>query len=190
MQQVIRPTRSKSDVGIDDVDNIGEPIVPTDSGVSGIENVPMREKNEQDAVSQSINNELSKVMELLKSTDDGSHVHIGTVSDGIPGSPATKNAASRPYEGLNVLVDDASTDAEPDENDPMKQMNNALTDCMDILEKARVHHHQRPQAPSTNTANTTNKKGGVAAAYLEALSRKNSVDDGDEDSSLVTQRLD
>ena len=182
---------SQQDVGIDDVDNIGEPIVPTaDSGVSGIENVPMREKNEQDAVSQSINNELSKVMELLKSTDDGSHVHIGTVSDGIPGSPAPKNAASRPYEGLNVLVDDASTDAEPDENDPMKQMNNALTDCMDILEKARVHHHQRPQAPSTNTANTTNKKGGVAAAYLEALSRKNSVDDGDEDSSLVTQRLD
>ena len=185
---------SQQDVGIDDVDNIGEPIVPADSGVSGIENVRMREKNEQDAVSQSINNELSKVMELLKSTestDDGSHAHIGTVLDGVPGS-ATKNTASRPYEGpegLNVLVDDASTDAEPDENDPMKQMNNALTDCMDILEKARVQHHQQPQAPSTNTEKT-NKKGGVAAAYLEALSRKNSVDDGEEESSLVTQRLD
>ena len=37
------------------------------SAVSGIENTPMREKNEQDAVSQSINDELTKVMKLLKS---------------------------------------------------------------------------------------------------------------------------
>lgn len=41
------------------------------------------------------------------------------------------------YEGLNVLIDDISTDAEPDENDPLKLMNNTLSDCMEILGKAR-----------------------------------------------------
>ena len=41
-------------------------------------------------------------------------------------------------DGVNVLMDDSSTDAEPDENDPLKLMNNTLSDCTDILGKARV----------------------------------------------------
>jgi len=266
--------------------------------VSGIENAPMREKNEQDAVSQSINDELTKVMKLLKSPrlkemsgqnddvsrestitpfkmdasvvpignekeptllDDTSYIHIGNVkvptllddninkttpvkeakqtvpekkaaTKEVEGDHGAANAAAEKdefakywratldastgntyyfhkktkmvtwtkpeefrekepsdekkeklaeveaaendevvsnnhvedglsghaaedatvYDGVNVLIDDESTDAEPDEsdNDPLKLMNNTLSDCMDILEKARVHHRTSPSKSS------------------------------------------
>lgn len=61
----------------DDVDSIGEPIVRSDTVFT------MREKSEQEAVTQTINNELSKVMELLKSPE-----------------------AETSSVGINVLVDD------------------------------------------------------------------------------------
>ena len=61
----------------DDIDSLGEPIVRSDTVFT------MREKSEQEAVTQTINNELSKVMELLKSPE-----------------------AETSSVGINVLVDD------------------------------------------------------------------------------------
>ena len=73
----------------DDVDSLGEPIVRSDTVFT------MREKSEQEAVTQTINNELSKVMELLKSPE-----------------------AETSSVGINVLVDDdESTSSVPEKND-------------------------------------------------------------------------
>ena len=208
-----------------DVDSIGEPKgVRANEARTQIESAPMRARDEQDAVSQSINNELSKVMQLLKNDSSSESLppasdsviggttesHIGTVMEG---AAKTNNAGA--YEGLNIIVDaDVSTDTSVDENDPLQQMNTALTDCMDILEKARSHH--RNQAPpSSNSPYTNNaeeeeadadeanvsdtrqdlrdrKAVSSAVQRYEAATRKknDAAEEEDESSSFVTQRLD
>jgi len=181
---------SQQDVG-EDVDN----IIPASS--SGIEHAPMREKNEQEAVSQCINDELTKVMELLKSPEnltgqaaeagrsmDESVVHIGNVNgspavsatmendeDGLSGPTPT---TADPYDGLSVLMDEeSSTDAESDLNDPLKEMNNALSDCMDILEKARLQGRDLSNDPYA-------EKDAAAENYGEE----------EDELSLVSEKLD
>jgi len=188
----------------------------------------MRENNEHDTVSQSINDELNKVMELLQSPkpkaeqvtqeviveeeeivalDDVSResstitpfnvdsraVHAGNlqvhaafdstclvdappvtaensevvsnvnhIEDGLVGpmAPAEEEA----YDGVNVLMDEESMDTAPDAiGDSLRLMNNTLSDCMDILEKARVR-----TAPST-----------LPPCHAE-----------DDELSLVTEKLD
>ncbi|KAL7537820.1 hypothetical protein ACHAXR_011978, partial [Thalassiosira sp. AJA248-18] len=193
------------------------PIIP--ASASGIENAPMRKKNEQDAVSQSINEELNKVMKLLggpaaaksqeenedeegmdETTEPGqsmdeSVTHIGNVNepahlndtpivaDGAPASSENGKVGEQNDQdpGLNVLIDDASTDAEPDEDDPLKLANNTLSDCINILEKARVHS----KASSSLYAN--NDYGGVDAATEKEA---NEVEEEEDNSSMVTERLD
>lgn len=184
------------DVGEDFDNSIAHPppssssaayLIPASS--SGIENVPMREKNEQNAVSQCINDELTKVMNLLKSPEklsgratmesearqsnvtgglDDSVVHIGNVNASTP------TAFANPYEGVTVLMDDeSSTDAESDVNDPLKEMNNALSDCMDILENARLQN----QAPTN-------------FPYAEKTTAVGSNDMEEDELSLVSEKLD
>jgi hypothetical protein len=146
----------------------------------GIANAPMREKNEQDAVSQSINDELSKVMKLLGHKDgaaakssepsfnvDDTVVHIGNVKE-----PALDGDTSSAPDGVNVLIEEGGNesveDEEDDENDPLKLMSDTLGDCIDILEKAKQQHRSTTPSPSDSNENK----------------------DEEEESSLVTQRLD
>ena len=97
----------------DDVDSLGEPIVRSDAVFT------MRDKSEQEAVTQTINNELSKVMELLKSPE-----------------------AETSSVGINVLVDDdESTSAVPEKNDPLmnettyRGRSNSVAEAVKRLEK-------------------------------------------------------
>ena len=140
--------------------------------------------SEHDEVSQSINDELSKVMELLRTPtkadetefldvdethnipDYPSNDITSEIHNDVPTSKETSTTrveegynipsidADKPpvvddtYDGMNILVDDVSTDAEPDEDNPLKLMNSTLSDCMDILDKVRPN---RSPAPYSNT---------------------------------------
>lgn len=100
------PSDVASDSSHSSVDSLGEPIVRSDTVFT------MREKSEQEAVTQTINNELSKVMELLKSPE-----------------------AETSSVGINVLVDD-------DEYDPLLMIkttdrgrSNSVAEVVKRLEK-------------------------------------------------------
>lgn len=218
-------------------------LVPPTS-VSGIENAPLRQKSMQDAVSQSITEELSKVMKLLEgentaaeavndnlgvvggsqdaeqraepndvaressipSNEDSSIVHIGNVkvADASPvavdkqevdkndGEDETELAPTPEpdyNEGVNVLmIDDVSTDVEPDETNPMKQVNNALNDCMDILERAKASRSSTPYVNNDNTEGNDDTPEAKEAMAGE-VSKSNEVA-GEDELSLVTERLD
>ncbi len=178
----------------------------------GIEYAPMREKDEQESVSQSITDELTKVMQLLRSDDqsagytsmDESVMHIGTVaghhtvaeedvppaasSDDIEPPAAVDNAC---YDGLNVLMNDGpivddgdgDNDVNEDPNDNtnhyLTEMNEAVSDCMHILDKAQM---QNRQSSSICDEAISDKEVAVGTTVTVAA-----VDD---ESSLVTQTLD
>ncbi|KAL7438189.1 hypothetical protein ACHAXH_009679, partial [Discostella pseudostelligera] len=178
----------------------------------GIEYAPMREKDEQESVSQSITDELTKVMQLLRSDDqsagytsmDESVMHIGTVaghhtvaeedvppaasSDDIEPPAAVDNAC---YDGLNVLMNDGpivddgdgDNDVNEDPNDNtnhyLTEMNEAVSDCMHILDKAQM---QNRQSSSIGDEAISDKEVAVGTTVTVAA-----VDD---ESSLVTQTLD
>jgi hypothetical protein len=147
-----------------------------------------REKSERDAISQSIKDELSRVIAILESPEnaeeggvgesvDRSH-YIGTVEGRtvVEDNSAHGNDAADTsgYEGISVIVSD---EPEPDENDHMRQMNEALSDCRDILEKARSSNKGMP----SNACN--DPEGGTDGDGWNAIIE-------DEDSSLMTEIID
>jgi len=75
---------------------------------------------------------------MLCTSKDSATAHNEPVDDDDLTTKSTEpQNKTDSYDGFNVLIDDTSTDAEPDENDPLKLMNNTLSDCMEILGKAR-----------------------------------------------------
>lgn len=176
----------------------------------GIEHAPMREKDEQESVSQSITDELTKVMRLLRSDDqsagytsmDESVMHIGTVAGhhtvADHDAPASSDNAEPPaaeddacYDGLNVLMNDGpivndgdgDNDVNEDPNDNtnhyLTEMNEAVSDCMDILDKAQM---QNRELSIIGDDAIPDKEVAVGTTVTVAV-----VDD---ESSLVTQTLD
>jgi len=101
----------------DDVDSLGEPIVRSDTVF------PMREKSEQEAVTQTINNELSKVMELLKSPE-----------------------AETSSVGINVLVDD---DESTVQNDPYRGRSNSVAEAVKRLETQVAEQKEEEEESSS-----------------------------------------
>ena len=208
--------------------------VPTSTNLSvpaSIGNAPMRDQSEQNAVSQSINEELKKVMNLLTGDDnncdvakevdgddrseeehsgvvsrestvpfnvDASIMHIGNVK--VIGETSKKDevtkedvlasgANTNPYDnGLNVLMDDISTDAEPEETDPVKQATYALNDCIDILEKAKLNQTSKVSPYANNNDDEYGAGDEDAAVVAEKESSSGEADE--DESSLVTERLD
>ena len=170
----------------------------------------MREKDEQESVSQSITDELTKVMRLLRSDDqsagytsmDESVMHIGTVAGhhtvADQDAPASSDNAEPPaaeddacYDGLNVLMNDGpivndgdgDNDVNEDPNDNtnhyLTEMNEAVSDCMDILDKAQM---QNRELSIIGDDAIPDKEVAVGTTVTVAA-----VDD---ESSLVTQTLD
>jgi hypothetical protein len=152
--------------------------------------VPTREASEQYAISHSINDELRMITQLLESAEnaaegeagvsvDRSH-YIGTVeghtvvgNDYTLREDETKTSC---YEGVSVIV---NCEPEPHENEHLRQMNEALSDCRDILEKARSLNNGMP-----NENNDDNDEIGVVKdghGWNAAIE--------DETSSLMTELI-
>jgi hypothetical protein len=169
--------------------DVGEDVDAFDIPTGGMQFVSMTEKNEQDAVTQIINDELTRVMKLLESPSnpeegvgesvDRSH-YIGTVeghpveNDSAPGNDEEDNSG---YEGVSVIV---SVESEPVETDHLKQMNEALSDCRDILERARSNNGTPSNSPDEN--DNVDEGGSKDATGWNAAE--------DDESSLVTEQID
>ena len=162
--------------------DVGEDFDAMTTGTGDNEFASTRRKNEQDSVSQRINDELTRVMKLLESPTkseegvgesvDRSH-YIGTVAGHTVenGSALGNDEANNScYEGLSVIANDES---EPDETNPLRHMIEALSHCRDILLKARSHNGM----PS----NSSDGNEKVAAGWNSAE---------EEESSLVTEQID
>jgi hypothetical protein len=168
---------------------VGEDVDAFDIPTGGMQFVSMTENNEQDAVTQIINDELTRVMQLLESPSnpeegvgesvDRSH-YIGTVeghpveNDSAPGNDEEDNSG---YEGVSVIV---SVESEPVETDHLKQMNEALSDCRDILERARSNNG----TPS----NSSDENDNVDEGGTKDATGWNAAED--DESSLVTEQID
>jgi len=171
--------------------DVGEDVDAFDIPTGGMQFVSMTEKSEQDAMTQIINDELTRVMELLESPSnpeegvgesvDRSH-YIGTVeghpveNDSALGNDEEDNTGYG-YEGVSVIV---SGESEPDDTDHLKQMNEALSDCRDILEKARSNNGTPSNSPDEK--DYVDEGGTKAAAGWNAAE--------DDASSLVTEQID
>lgn len=197
--------------------------------VSGMKDAPRRGKNEQESITQSITDELTKVMQLLQSPydelsdeDGASHMsvdesvmHIGTVAghnnraekeeENFPPTESSFNdvepsntAVSEVddcYDGLNVLMTDepivyagedviGNEELELDRNSNhfLTQMNETVSECMNILDKAaQVQNSEFSMTVShTDTADATDTTDAVEMNVVVL----------DDESSLVTQTLD
>eukprot|EP00584_Thalassiosira_punctigera_P023531 CAMPEP_0172575784 /NCGR_PEP_ID=MMETSP1067-20121228/137389_1 /TAXON_ID=265564 ORGANISM="Thalassiosira punctigera, Strain Tpunct2005C2" /NCGR_SAMPLE_ID=MMETSP1067 /ASSEMBLY_ACC=CAM_ASM_000444 /LENGTH=365 /DNA_ID=CAMNT_0013368437 /DNA_START=39 /DNA_END=1136 /DNA_ORIENTATION=+ len=93
------------------------------------------------------------------------------------------------YDGVNVLVDDKSTDAEPDDEssngETLKLMNNTLSDCIHILEKARASH---PSKSSSSSPYANIGDGGDSLSAEKVMAASEVLED--DESSLVSEKLD
>ena len=95
-------------------------------------------------------------------------------NDSAPGNDEEDNSG---YEGVSVIV---SVESEPVENDHLKQMNEALSDCRDILERARSNNGTPSNSPDEN--DYVDEGGTKDATGWNAAE--------DDESSLVTEQID
>ena len=149
-------------------------LLPSVDGAVNDASEAARQRQWQADASQSIKNELDKVMQILssssptKSGGDGDDDEEASPAPASPSSVLARRGASQ-YDGVNVLVPPVSPEQPSVESvDHLRELNAELNDCIDILKKAKEHRieDRRPSGEVESRASAGNE---VSSMVTEAL---------------------
>ena len=153
-------------------------LLPSVDGAVNDASEAARQQQWQADASQSIKNELDKVMQILssssptKSGGDGDDDEVKSEgNEEAPASPSSvlaRRGASQ-YDGVNVLVPPVSPEQPSVESvDHLRELNAELNDCIDILKKAKEHRIE-DRRPSEEVESRASAGNEVSSMVTEAL---------------------
>ena len=153
-------------------------LLPSVDGAVNDASEAARQRQWQADASQSIKNELDKVMQILssssptKSGGDGDDDEVKSEgNEEAPASPSSvlaRRGASQ-YDGVNVLVPPVSPEQPSVESvDHLRELNAELNDCIDILKKAKEHRIE-DRRPSEEVESRASAGNEVSSMVTEAL---------------------